>query len=461
MAQRPWPERTTSVRRADVPRSGPCSPWFAASAVAKRRGRTHTETHTETTDPGPRRPTPARAPGQAGPSQRGWMRRRHDEAPTRAKRPETPEIDESPRCPRGPDPICHPDPVCPEAGCGTILRTMPVVDAAALVRERVDAIRNYHHETGIDRAELDVSGGVDSAAMLGLLARAIGPARITAAYLGIHSSDGALTRAREAANAFDVPLVEIDLTAAFDATLRAMRASLSAAGFDDAAIDARCAADGTVLGSFRSCFRAPVGRGLNRLTGGGIRHGTGNECEDRFIRFYQKGGDGEVDSNPIAMLAKGEVYQLARALGVPRSILDATPTPDLQGIGDVHNDEDELRELTGVSWTYSRIDADTGDYTKVGTIESMSRFLDSIDDGLFSPRASDLDRFVAPARRFFPGADDATIRGLLQSARTLEASSRHKSNPNCPTLGSRLTLLREGLVTNDLPRVSGISRPSG
>ena len=43
------------------------------------------------------------------------------------------------------------------------------------------------------------------------------------------------------------------------------------------------------------------------MTGNGLRHGTGNECEDRWLRFYQKGGDGEVDSNPIAMLSKGGI----------------------------------------------------------------------------------------------------------------------------------------------------------
>ena len=70
--------------------------------------------------------------------------------------------------------------------------------------------------------------------------------------------------------------------------------------------------------------------------GGGIRHGTGNECEDRFLRFYQKGGDGEVDTNPIAMLSKGEVFQLARGLGVPQRVLQALPSPDLWGVGEQH-----------------------------------------------------------------------------------------------------------------------------
>src|SRR5690606_15604020 len=152
-----------------------------------------------------------------------------------------------------------------------------------------------------------------------------------------------------------------------------MKASLLAAGHDAATLDARIVKDPTILGSIRSCLRAPVGRGFNRMTGSGIRHGTGNECEDRWLRFYQKGGDGEVDTNPIAMLAKGEVYQLGRALEVPRSIIDALPSPDLHGVGDTHNDEDEIRAMSGVDWTYSRIDWDTGAYVRVGTIELLSR----------------------------------------------------------------------------------------
>ncbi|HLT35080.1 MAG TPA: NAD(+) synthase, partial [Enhygromyxa sp.] len=245
---------------------------------------------------------------------------------------------------------------------------MPVLDPQALLEERVTAIRRFHEHVRNDRAELDLSGGVDSATLLGLLVRALGPDKIVTVFTGIHSSTGSRDRAREVAAAFGVPLVEIDITRQFDELIAIMRAALVEAGYDADEIEARIRRDPTVLGSIRSCLRAPIGRGFNRLTGGGIRHGTGNECEDRWLRFYQKGGDGEVDTNPIAMLSKGETYQLAKVLGVPRSIIDATPSPDLHGVGDQHNDEDEIRALTGVEWTYSRIDVETGQYTRVGTI---------------------------------------------------------------------------------------------
>ena len=67
-----------------------------------------------------------------------------------------------------------------------------------------------------------------------------------------------------------------------------------------------------------------------------------------------------MDSNPIAMLAKGRPTS-SRALKVPCSIIDALPSPDLHGIGAQHIDEDEIRALSGVERTYSRIDWDSGE----------------------------------------------------------------------------------------------------
>ncbi|RKY18509.1 MAG: hypothetical protein DRQ55_13205 [Planctomycetota bacterium] len=334
---------------------------------------------------------------------------------------------------------------------------MPVLDVEALIAERVSALSAYHSHTGISRAELDVSGGVDSATLLCLLSRAIGAEQVTAVYIDIHSADVFRDRALAAADAAGVALVLLDATAAFDTLHAAMLSALGEAGFDLATVRAQMAADPSVNGSIRSCLRAPIGRGLNRLTGGGIRHGTGNECEDRFVRFYQKGGDGEVDTNPLAMLAKGEIFQLARGLGVPRSILAAVPSPDLHGIGEAHNDEDELREATGVHWTYSTIDLDTGAYSYTGTMERMARLLDGSPE-LFGPEQPDWEALASRAlQSSFPAAHFSreAVLEYLHSARHLEASTRHKWNPNCPSLGDRAALLEAGLLTDELPEPGG------
>lgn len=351
---------------------------------------------------------------------------------------------------------------------------MPVLDCHRLIDDRVHSIQSFHRRSKLARAELDVSGGVDSAVLLLLLARALGPENVTAVYSSINSSASSRTQARAVAAAAGVKLIELDLSEVFQMTVNEIARAAEAAGLDLDAISAREAADKTIPGSFRSCFRAPVGRYLNRLTGGGIRHGTGNEDEDRWLRFYQKGGDGEVDTNPLAMLSKGEVYQLAVALGVPREIITCMPTPDLWGCGDQHNDEDELLKLSGVDWTYSRVDPDSGHYVKVGTIERMCRLLDShssllaghdyefqMEQVLFrepnyvTGERGEMwkEKMIEWARPFFPGRSDDEVASFLLSARRWEETTRHKLNPNCPQLGSRRELLSSRILTNELPEV--------
>lgn len=343
---------------------------------------------------------------------------------------------------------------------------MPVnyTRVGSLVEERVYAIREFHEATGQDRAELDLSGGVDSAVMLGLLSKALGPGKVSAVFLGINSTKDARDRARECAGAFGVNLIEFDGTAIFQEVVRELTNSMFKAGYSKEEIQLRCDMDPTILGSIRSTMRAPWGRAVNRLSGGGIRHGTGNEDEDRFLRFYQKGGDGEVDTNPIAMLSKGEVFQLARKLEVPRSILSARPSPDLWGVGETHNDESEISSYLGVPNCgfpmYSYIDIDTGFYENVGMIERFSRMCDYVGGALFETKRSDEDlkEFIHQIAggseihqtNFLKGIPSNTWETFIYNAVKVERSTRHKANPNIPTLGSREELTKHGILTNEL-----------
>lgn len=332
---------------------------------------------------------------------------------------------------------------------------MPVLHAESLIDERVQAIRAMHREAGIDRAELDVSGGIDSAVMCGLLCRALGPTAVVFVYSGIHSSDQSRRHAQLVTEAFGARLTAVDVTEEYTRMAEKIRQAMIESGHDARAMAELREGAPAVDGSFRSCLRAPIGRYANRLFGGGIRHGTGNECEDRFVRFYQKGGDGEVDSNPIAMLSKGEVYQLARALRVPRDIIDCEPTHDLHRGQETSHDEVELERWTGVPWTYSRIDAATGSYRRVGTIERMSRLIDRVlAEAVGDGTSPDDARFWgdpslhAVAQGMLDGA--GLTPAHLVSAIRLEAQTRHKMNPNCPTLGDRWSLVRAGILSNEL-----------
>ena len=55
--------------------------------------------------------------------------------------------------------------------------------------------------------------------------------------------------------------------------------------------------------------------------------GTGNK-DEHMQGFFVKYGDGGADLKPIAHLFKMQVFQLAKALGVPDEIINRTPTTD-------------------------------------------------------------------------------------------------------------------------------------
>ena len=152
---------------------------------------------------------------------------------------------------------------------------MPVLDIEKLIDERVEALRSYHERAGLSRAELDLSGGIDSAVMAGLLVEALGKDAITLVYSSINSGSATRGRAQNLAAALGVALVVHDLTPTYEQMVSSMVDNLVKVGWDRADLEARMAGDNTILGSIRSCLRAPLGRGYLRLTGNGIRHGTG------------------------------------------------------------------------------------------------------------------------------------------------------------------------------------------
>ena len=129
---------------------------------------------------------------------------------------------------------------------------MPVLNVNALIDQRVEAIRHYHDNASIGRAELDLSGGIDSAVMAGLLAVALGADKLTMVYSSINSSSETQARAEDLAAALGARLVVHDLTPTYEAMITDMVNNLDAAGFDRAAIEARIKASAGV-------FKGPPG----------------------------------------------------------------------------------------------------------------------------------------------------------------------------------------------------------
>lgn len=304
---------------------------------------------------------------------------------------------------------------------------MTIKNAERLVEMITDQMRAQSEAAGVDRAQVDLSGGIDSAVVAALAVRAFGPENVIGVYSAIQSSGASRHRARVVALALGLPLVELDLSEVYRRITGAVReefARLQLPFPDEQDPDHR-----TLFGGLRSCLRAPVGRFVNRAFGGGIRQGTGNRDEDELLRFYQKGGDGEVDCNWIAGLFKSEVWELAAYLGVPEEVIRADHSPDLWAVGEAHTDEDELAQITGVALTYTRPGA------AMGTIEWVSR--ENAKNGCVTGENAD----TPPEQLGY----DAPESRLIQAVRRMERITRHKALP--PPHLPREELLRAGVVS--------------
>jgi NAD+ synthase len=281
-----------------------------------------------------------------------------------------------------------------------------IKDYELLIKEVVFFMKKQAEEAGTNRAEVDISGGVDSAVIVALTCKAFGPENVIGVYSDINSSTESRRLAHLVASTFKFRLVDLDLIDEFNSIIRKVEEQFDRLGVKKEDRNHHP----TVKGGFRSCFRAPVGRFVNRLFNGGIRQGTGNRDEDDLLRFYQKGGDGEVDCNWIGGLFKGEVWELAKYLGVPQDVIDAKPTPDLWGVASVHNDEDELKEITGVELTYSYPGKE------MGTIEWVIRENDK--NGIITGYA---------CNECSGGNYTAEQWRIIEAVRKMEKSTRHKA----------------------------------
>jgi NAD+ synthetase len=290
-----------------------------------------------------------------------------------------------------------------------------------LVGALVKAMRDQAKEAGTNKAEVDISGGIDSAVVAALSCLAFGPENVIGVYSNINSSPVSRKMAGLVAGKFGFYFLDLDLTDTYEGIVELVKQEFEAQGLTWREEET----NPTIFGGLRSCLRAPVGRFVNRVFGGGIRQGTGNRDEDELLRFYQKGGDGEVDCNWIGGLFKSEVWDLAVHLEVPQAVIDLEPTPDLWGNGNEHNDEDELKDITGVALTYGRPNE------PMGTIE-------------WAIRENDKNGLITDGHEPLPQTYTAEQWRIIHAVRRMESMTRHKAE--LPPILERRELLQVGAV---------------
>lgn len=176
-------------------------------------------------------------------------------------------------------------------------------------------VKFLHYECvvrrGMDKVVLGLSGGVDSAVVTYLAARAFGPKNIHVFRMPYSiSSQASLDDAQLVIDDLGVPAETIPITGMVDGYM-AGQESVSP----------------TRLGNICARSRMIVLFDQSARIGG-LPLGTGNKTE-RLFGYFTWHADDAPPINPLGDLFKTQVWHLARYLGVPERIIEKPATADL------------------------------------------------------------------------------------------------------------------------------------
>lgn len=206
----------------------------------------------------------------------------------------------------------------------------PVIDPALVERWLIAFLRDeLIRRRGIEDAVVGISGGVDSAVVAYLCARALGPEHVLGMRMPYRTSSAeSLEHASLIIKATGIQERLLDISDAVDGYLKHE---------PDASEQRR----GNVMARTRMIALFDQSAKID-----GLPIGTGNKSE-RLLGYFTWHGDDSPPINPIGDLFKTQVWTLARHLGVPDVIVGKPATADLiRG----QTDEEDL----GI--TYARAD---------------------------------------------------------------------------------------------------------
>lgn len=164
----------------------------------------------------------------------------------------------------------------------------------------------------IKSAVLGLSGGVDSAVVAYLCARAFGPEHIFAFRMPYKlSSQESLDHADLVAKDLGLQVQTVPITAMVDGYLESLSEPASAQRIGN--VCARC----RMIVLFDQATKL-----------GALPIGTGNKSE-RLFGYYTWHADDSPPINPLGDLFKTQVWAIAKELGVPHEIIEKPPTADL------------------------------------------------------------------------------------------------------------------------------------
>lgn len=203
------------------------------------------------------------------------------------------------------------------------------IDTALVERLLVQFLREEIHSAGFTRAVLGVSGGIDSAVVAALAARALGAENVLGVLLPYReSTPQSEVDGRVLGESIGIRLEKVDISAMADGYLS-----------HEPKIDRL--RRGNVLARCRMIVLYDRAAAECALV-----LGTSNKTE-LLLGYTTQFGDSASALNPIGDLYKNQIYQLARHLKVPDALVTKAPSADLFA---GQTDESEL------GFTYEEVD---------------------------------------------------------------------------------------------------------
>ncbi len=251
-----------------------------------------------------------------------------------------------------------------------------------MIGEILSFIKQTFAKTGKQTAIIAVSGGIDSAASLSLVARALGADKVHVALLPYGEQD--MTDARAVVDFNEIPIDnqhEIQIKPIVDAVINGVNNK-------DKQIDLR---QGNIMARTRMIVLYDLAKTLDALV-----CGTENKSE-KYLGYFTRFGDEASDLEPIQHLFKTQIRQVATELQLPQEIIAKEPSA---GLWQDQTDEAEF----GFSY------ADADKVLEI-IVDKQPALLERLTNG----KARSLEE-VRDGARFLSGAslDPATIEKVLK-----------------------------------------------
>ena len=205
-------------------------------------------------------------------------------------------------------------------------------NAKEYIEQKSNLLNQYMNKYGLKACVIAISGGIDSAIVLGIIKNASEKSnspikKIMPMLLPVMKSTGvtnqneATKRGKELCKKLELKPYIVELSKINTEIRNALEPEIGIKGEDWA------------IGQLAPYSRTPIlyytTSLLNQAGFGAIICGTTNKDEGAYLGYVGKASDGMVDVQIISDIHKSEVYQVAKELEIPESIIQAVPSGDM------------------------------------------------------------------------------------------------------------------------------------